>query len=217
MRVGSVTKCCTIDKVENTFRLIKSYYEELGIEPKYLFEDTQGFRHLEYTAFSGGGSTISRHWFKYSDDNEELCGICYAESGTDRLIKFCEAKYSSCNILSTDLWEATNTDGSTDIVFKGKVIYDRADNIDVLSLGTIMHFFQIDKGLKREVLCVNRLLCSEHIYIPKTLDDFRQYYDSIIRRYGCEGYFDDVPLSSLFTIKDEIERVIFNNGGGNIV
>lgn len=214
MDKGIFKKVVTADQLDGMFKLNASFLGEHGnniIKERDIRRvDGSELKDLTYLTSSCRNGFISKNFFTYSDAATPLVGIAVSEGASDNIVPFTEPVFTQLQFIDERTWLVRVRSGELHMIVDSSLSEGFVD-VDLLALKPNLFFYQLDFASgERGLACSDTYLFKGGLFIPKTADEFLEWYRGKIIKYGSEGALDENAVSTLFKVKDEVLRSIFN-------
>ena len=210
MKISAFESILTYRSLIDKLNFMKAYAEEQGIEfSKLLTIDEYKDINLIYYLSSVRNDILIQNFFTYTRGS--LKGLYALRSGTKDLYKVTEPIYLDFKYLHNRAWLCEKPDASFDLYINEQLVRDDIANYDILDLCGYVHFIQLDFIDSRGLICCDGFDANRGIFLPKSKEDFTQYFNSLLFSRGYEGKFDELTLSELLQVYYEVCNCIFES------
>lgn len=206
MNVSMFSKLRRVGDIQNMLELVNAVEEEHGgHQSQSLFAvDAGDGNKLRYIGSTAKADAVLYHYFTgESGDGLRCIDRVKPGGGLEKLSGY---DYLSFELVAGAAVRAVTQDGLSDLFVDGKRVCRGVAKVDLLTLGSILFFIQLDFPDVRSLVCVDEY---NRVFLPKDADDFHDYFVSRVRQYGYEGHLDMIPVSHLIQIYYEVRNCIF--------
>lgn len=210
MNIDALSRVKTIDEIRGLADLVVASATEHEISPKKAFQITgSDLSNLTYNQSMTKNGYITRHWYTWGSGAN--VGLAYSVPGSTDVTVYADARYSNFACVHLDLWIARRFDAMFDIIYKGKSIVSEVKSTDLIGIGGILFFLQVDTVDYRSLICVDTNDLVNGIFFPTCIEDFVEWFTEKVRIYGYQGTLDCESVSNIFRVYYEVQNCIFSN------
>jgi hypothetical protein len=148
-------------------------------------------------------------WFLNESKDKQLAGLYYMHSGSSVVVRYTEPIYKKLTFIHELMWLGRKADGRFDVFLNGKKVSDSIISYDMLTLGNELKLIQLNDSENVYLVLAVMTDLYKGLYIPRDLSDFIQWYEEFIHKFGYQGYLDDVYVSDIFKVQNEVQQCIF--------
>lgn len=201
----------TYDALDNYLRLTQGMSRKgvTSFDEIMQIEDKTDFEYLRYIASSVAGNYVVKHWFKYKENG--LYGIASCLASDLNIKKVTDAKYIDDFVALTDtseVWLCHTEDGLGELLVSNKVVTSGISSYEEFTLG-FLNMFQINYVDEIGLFCYQSDIGITSIYVPKDVNDFREWFERKCKAEAYQGYMEDVSVQDMFKAEFEIENTVF--------
>ena len=211
MNIKSLMKIRTKESLSKFIQILKDTSVETDISLNEILKvSNSGYKNLSYVNSVVMGDFLYCHWLRYGDEGTGYGLVC-VDLVQNAIVEVCKPMYTSFTFVGAFIVLAKRMDLSEDLYNRENLIVEKADRLDILTMG-ILSFIQVDVSFsQKSLVCINYYTPIPEVYAPKSLNTFTSWFKARVKEYMLDGVFDELVPSDIPRVYYEVVNTIFKN------